>query len=233
MRHITCVLTALAAITLAGCAGNSGILAERGVTIERTAYGIPHITAPDAQSLAYGVAYAYAQDNLCMVADQLVTVRGMRSSTFGGKATGLLGRRYLPNEQIDLFIAAYMDDAALERAWSQTSAESQALARGYVAGYNRYLADQGPRLPEACKDKQWVKPMTLNEYRRMAEVTAVQAGIVALADGILGAQPPSLAPRPRNQVPRPSIWQMPLRQCALSACSTRLWAPTPGHLART
>ena len=39
------------------------------MTIERTTYGIPHITANDPESLAYGVAYAYAQDNVCMTAD--------------------------------------------------------------------------------------------------------------------------------------------------------------------
>jgi acyl-homoserine-lactone acylase len=51
-----------------------------------------------------------------------------------------------------------MDDAALERAWmGQTSAETQALARGYVAGYNRYLADQAPKLPEACRGQPWVQ----------------------------------------------------------------------------
>jgi acyl-homoserine-lactone acylase len=193
MRHTTGLLAALAAAALAGCASTPGALGERSVTIERTAYGVPHITAPDAQSLAYGVAYAYAQDNLCMTADQLVTARAQRSRHFGPKTTGLLGRRYLPNEQIDLFIAAHMDDAALERAWRQTSAETQALARGYVAGYNRYLADHGAQLPEACRGKPWVQPMTLAEYRRMAEITAVQAGAAALADGLLGAQPPQPA----------------------------------------
>ena len=74
-----------------------------------------------------------------------------------------------------------------------TSAETQALARGYVAGYNRYLADHGALLPEACRGKPWVQPMTVSEYRRMAEITAVQAGIAALADGMLGAQPPQPA----------------------------------------
>ena len=33
--------------------------------------------------------------------------------------------------------------------------------------------------------------MPLPQYRRMAEVVAVQAGIAALADGMLGAQPPA------------------------------------------
>ncbi|MDY0105986.1 MAG: penicillin acylase family protein, partial [Giesbergeria sp.] len=181
----------LAATLLAGCASAPGAVGDRSVTIERTAYGIPHITAQDPQALAYGVAYAYAQDNVCMTANQLVTVRGERSATFGGKTTGLLGRRYLPNEQIDLFIAAHMDDASLARQWGTTSAQAQAMERGYVAGYNRYLADHADRLPSACQGQPWVKPMTLAEYRRMGEITAVQAGIAALADGMLGAQPPA------------------------------------------
>ena len=136
------------------------------------------------------MAYAYAQDNVCMTADQLVTARGQRSSTFGAQTIGLLGRRYIPNAQIDLFMAAHMDDSMLERAWAQTSAETQALARGYVAGYNRLLADNAATLPEACQGKPWVQPMTMAQYRRMAEVVAVQAGTAALADGMLGAQPP-------------------------------------------
>lgn len=189
---IHATLTALAAAALlAGCASGPNAPGDRSVSITRTTFGIPHITANDPESLAYGVAYAYAQDNVCMTADQLVTARGQRSATFGGKTIGLLGRRYLPNEQIDLFTAAHMDDAALERAWRRTSAEAQALARGYVAGYNRFLADNATHLPAACAGKPWVKPMTLPEYRRMAEVVAVQAGIAALADGMLGAQPPA------------------------------------------
>ena len=188
---LSAVAAASAALFLSGCAVQPGAAGgDRSVTIQRTTYGIPHITARDPESLAYGVAYAYAQDNVCMTADTLVTVRGQRSSTFGPKTIGLLGRRYIPNEQIDLFMAAHMDDAALERAWSGTSAQTQAMARGYVAGYNRFLADNAARLPDACRDKPWMKPMALPEYRRMAEVVAVQAGIAALADGMLGAQPP-------------------------------------------
>jgi len=195
-RGLSMALTTLAAactaLFLAGCAGQPGAAGtDRSVTIERTTYGIPHITANDAESLAYGVAYAYAQDNVCMTADQLVTARGQRSSTFGAQTIGLLGRRYIPNAQIDLFMAAHMDDAMLERAWAKTSAETQALARGYVAGYNRFLVDNAATLPEACRGKPWVQPMTMAQYRRMAEVVAVQAGIAALADGMLGAQPPA------------------------------------------
>ena len=98
-----------------------------------------------------------------------------------------------PNEQIDLFIAAHMDDAALERAWAGASAESQAMARGAVAGYNRYLADQAGKLPTACNGQPWVKPMSMAEFRRQTELTAVQAATAALADAVLGAKPPAVA----------------------------------------
>jgi len=79
----------------------------------------------------------------------------------------------------------------LAKQWAATGAEAQTLARGYVAGYNRYLADNTGKLPAACNGQPWVKPMTLTDYRRMGELTAVQAGIAALADGLLGAQPPA------------------------------------------
>ncbi len=166
--------------------------APRTVTLERTTHGIAHITAPDLESMAYGVAYAHAQDNVCQTAQQLVTIRGERARFFGGgTASGQLGLRVLPNEQIDFFVAAHMDDAALARAWSQTSAEARRMAEAYVAGFNRYLADRGAALPAACAGQPWVRPMTLGDYRRLAELTSVQAGIAALADAMLGARPPA------------------------------------------
>jgi acyl-homoserine-lactone acylase len=183
---------ALATVALVTACATPGGGDTRTATVQRSANGVAHISAPDFETLAYGVAYAHAQDNVCQTAQQLVTVRGQRSTTFGPAARGLLGLRALPNEQIDLFIAAHMDDAKLERDWrAQASADAHALARGYVAGYNRFLADQAGKLPAACNAQPWLKPMTLTEYRRLAELTSVQAGIALLADGVLGAQPPA------------------------------------------
>jgi acyl-homoserine-lactone acylase len=131
---------ALAALVLVAACATPGGDGTRTATVQRTANGVAHISAPDFETLAYGVAYAHAQDNVCQTAQQLVTIRGQRSATFGPAARGLLGLRPLTNEQIDLFIAAHMDDAALERAWrAQASADAHAMARGYVAGYNRFL----------------------------------------------------------------------------------------------
>ncbi len=174
-------------------AAEAAATTQRAATVQRTANGVAHVSAPDFETLAYGMAYAHAQDNVCLTAQHLVTVRGERARTFGATASGLLGLRSLPNEIIDLFIAAHMDDAALARAAAAQSAASQALARGYVAGYNRYLAHNAGRLPPACNNAAWVKPMTAAEYLRINEITAVQAGIGALADAMLAAAPPKPA----------------------------------------
>jgi acyl-homoserine-lactone acylase len=180
----------LGALALSGCA--SAPAGPRWVEIQRTAFGVAHIRADDYESLAYGVAYAHAQDNVCQTADHLVTVRGERSRFFGPTATGRLGLRTLPNEQIDLFIRAHMDDAKLALAYTRMSREAQQMARGYVAGYNRYLADTGATgLPAACRNVAWVRSMTLIEYFRLAEQAMVQAGAGALADAILAARPPA------------------------------------------
>ena len=66
------------AALLAACASPPMGTDARTATIQRTAHGVPHITAGDPETLAYAMAYAYAQDNVCMTANQLVTVRGER-----------------------------------------------------------------------------------------------------------------------------------------------------------
>ena len=189
-RLLSATLGAVAAASLTACSLLPAAPAHR-VQIERTAWGIPHITASTYEGLAYGTAYAYAQDNVCLLAQQLVTVRGERSQYFGPTATGLLGLRTLPNAQIDLFIRSHMDDAALARANATLGPAAQAAIRGYVAGYNRYLQDTGPaRLPAECRGAAWVTPMTEGDLARVNEQFMVLAGVGALADAILAAAPP-------------------------------------------
>ena len=61
------------------------------VQIVRTTHGVPHVTAANMEMLSYGIAYAHAQDNVCLSADVMATVRGQRSKHFGPNATGVLG----------------------------------------------------------------------------------------------------------------------------------------------
>jgi len=183
----------MAACLLAACVSlgsPTGSLSHHTATIQRTANGIPHVSAPDLETLAYGLAFAHAQDNVCQTADQLVTVRGERSRWFGSESTAMLGRRPLSNEVIDFFIAGHMDDATLAHSAAGASSDVQALSRGYVAGYNRYIADHVGKLPAACNGKPWVRPMTLAEHLRLNEILMVQASSAALAGALVAAEPP-------------------------------------------
>ena len=53
------------------------------VQVLRTSYGIPHIQAGDWGSLGYGYGYAFAQDNVCVLAREVLTATGTQSKYFG------------------------------------------------------------------------------------------------------------------------------------------------------
>src|SRR4051812_33266847 len=97
--------TAVLAAAMAGPAAAAGLKAK----IVRTAYGIPHVSAADFAGLGFGAAYAYAQDNLCLLANEIVTVRGERSRYFGPEATTAVTFNTVRNLDSDTFFRAAID----------------------------------------------------------------------------------------------------------------------------
>ena len=197
----------LAALILAGCATAPITVDPRAVIVERTEFHVAHITAQNYEMLAYGTAYAHAEDHVCTTLDTLVTVRGERSLYFGAKAPGLLGLRTMPNAEIDLFVRMHMDDAALATVNAEASDDAKAAVRGYVAGFNRYLRDVGvDHLPAACRNAAWARPMTVADFHRLGELAMVQAGTALLADAILAARPPAAAATNTRSDAADSAW---------------------------
>ena len=82
MRRLL-IATAVAAVAVAPAAEAKPLEAK----IVRTKYGVPHITAKNIKSLAAGFAYAFAQDNICTIASEYVTVNAERSKFFGPDKT--------------------------------------------------------------------------------------------------------------------------------------------------
>ncbi|MCK0100620.1 penicillin acylase family protein [Qipengyuania sp. S6317L1] len=181
----------LASTALAGAAladDHSPYSAE----ITRTTHNIAHIDAGTWEGVGYGVAYAYAEDNICMLAEEFVSVRGERSLFFGPEGKNELGLRGADNLTSDIFFRSQIDLPALREGAQQTSTETQALMAGYVAGYNRFLYDNPvSTLPERCRDADWVRPITSDDMLRLTEKTMLLASSLALAGGIANAQPPS------------------------------------------
>lgn len=145
--------TAIALALAASCAPSPR---EYDVRIRRTTHGVPHIVASDRGSLAFGQGYAFAEDNACALADQIVKVRGERARFFG---------RGEDDAHVDSDFA-YRHLGLLERAdgaLSRQSEEVREMIRGYVAGYNALLEREPKRVPAPCRDQPWVRPLEERE----------------------------------------------------------------------
>jgi acyl-homoserine-lactone acylase len=226
----------LAALALAGCHGSS----ERGASggelpprfaaeLSRTSHGVVHVKAADFAGIGYGLAFAFAQDNICMLADSLLTVRGERSRYFGpdAHATAPRNGEYgaaldfidLRNEDSDFFFKAYLDLEQLRAGYAAGAPEIRQLLAGYAAGYNRYLRDNATRLPMACHDAPWVKPISVDDlYLMVAEKALHGSGEVFAASIVAAAQDlgnqSALPPAPRLAAPAAST---PMPTAALPA----------------
>jgi acyl-homoserine-lactone acylase len=145
LRH-SLLAGGLAALLLAPAA-EADARKRTEATITRTTYGIPHIKAETWQGVGYGVAYAYAEDNLCLLAEEFATVAGERSRHFGPEAKATLGFDQVDNLSSDVFFRAVIDVAALRESAKTLTPRARDLMAGYVAGYNRFLKDAGGLFP--------------------------------------------------------------------------------------
>ncbi len=167
--------------------------------IRRTAHGVAHIKANDEAGLGFGVALAYAQDNFCVLANEFVTVSGERSKYFGAdNVVTLLGGRTVTSLQTDYYYRLINDPASVATQWEQQPAPMRALIDGYVAGYNRYLADTGAAgLAADCRNGAWVRPVTTDDMIRLLRRYAAEGGAAQFIAGIVAAAPPGVAPAAR------------------------------------
>jgi acyl-homoserine-lactone acylase len=153
------------------------------VTIRRTSYGIPHISANDLGSLGFGQGYALAQDHGCTLADQILKVRGERARFFGAG----------PNEAHLKSDFAYRALDLVERArtgFASQPEDTRQLVQGYVDGFNHFLASPAAaELP--CAGQPWLRPLRVEELAAYhLNVTLTGSGS-RLIDAIAAAQPPS------------------------------------------
>ncbi len=161
--------------------------------IRRASYGVPHITATSFASLGFGNGHVQAEDNICVIAEKIVTVDAKRSLYFGGTDA---------NVRSDLFFQKARDDGVVERFLAGTpdgvhapSRDAHDLVRGFAAGYNNYLRRTGvagltdPR----CAGTPWVRQISELDLWRTTWASMVRAGSRALLDGIVAAAPPAAA----------------------------------------
>ncbi|MBW2161323.1 MAG: penicillin acylase family protein [Deltaproteobacteria bacterium] len=157
--------------------------------IVTTEFGIPHITADDWGSLGYGTAYAYAQQNYCVLMKEVVRANG-ESLRWLGEAEGNLAN--------DLVYTFFNTDEFIENEFLGDLDDTlRALARGYASGLNRYLEETGVENlaegPEGCRGADWVRPVTEIDLGKVYWKLMVRAGIGSLARLILEADAPVMS----------------------------------------
>ena len=150
--------------------------------IRRTSHGIPHITAKDYGSLGFGEGYAFAQDHLCSLADQVVKVRGERAKYFGAGENN----RHLNSDLTFRALGIYEQAREMLQTMNK---EQHEMVDGYVAGYNQYLSEvTATGVKGWCSGKEWVFAITAED------LMAYQQGVVVtttnFAEMIATAMPP-------------------------------------------
>src|SRR5690606_12973922 len=140
-----------------------------------TNYGVPYVKADNLESLGFGVGYAFAQDNLCILADQIVKFNSKRSFYFGPDAVPGSGDSENLLTDFGFLTLGIRDNA--EVGFEQISEKAQALLTGYAAGYNKYInetpeADMDP----TCAGQPWVQDITPIDLMTYAQGVALLPG---------------------------------------------------------
>lgn len=152
------------------------------VEIRWTQYGIPHIRATDERGLGYGIGYAYARDNACLLLEEAMTARGERARYLGEQGVNSAG---LPNLASDVLFGWVNDAAAVRRFDRAQPASMTDRLDGYVAGFNRYL--QAPATPLGCANEPWAKPLVREDLIRLTRRLLVEGGLGQFGEGFAAA----------------------------------------------
>jgi acyl-homoserine-lactone acylase len=205
------VAAILAATMVQACTG-AAAAAPDSARIVRTADGIPHVTADSWAGAGFGEGYAFAEDDLCVFANDVVTLDAQRSRWFGpdARVSDPAADVDTTNLASDFFYARINASGIVARLLAGTagspapSARSQQLVRGYAAGYDAYLRHVGGPAgitDPACHGAPWVRPITaLDVWRRLYQLSLLTTDVSYLAD-MVAAAPPAHADAATSSVP--------------------------------
>jgi acyl-homoserine-lactone acylase len=181
-RGILAAVTALTVLAapVAAQAAKKNYRAE----VRRTTGGWAHVKAGNYGSLGFGYGFAYAQDQLCELADIMVTVNAQRSRYFGPEDGNL---------ESDFFYQRIKDMRTVQKLVRRKAPHGPSkvvreTVKGFVAGFNAYL--KRTARPDA-RCRRYVRPITaLDMYRRFYQL-GLRASSGNFRNEIVAAEPPS------------------------------------------
>jgi acyl-homoserine-lactone acylase len=118
------------------------------ITIARDSFGVPHIFAPTDPEVAYGIAWAHAEDDFTTIQTLLLTGKGQLSTYLGKKGA-----------PIDFVVGLLNTKAIVQAQIGQMDPKFLALVKGYIMGLEAYASAH----PNEVLNKH-VFPISVEEY---------------------------------------------------------------------
>lgn len=148
------------------------------ITIARDSFGVPHIFAPTDPEVAYGVAWAHAEDDFKTIQTLMLTGKG--------KLSTYLGKKGAP---VDFVVGLLNTKAMVQAQIGQMDPKFIALVKGYLMGLEAYAKAH----PKEILNKN-VFPITIEEYLSATVFSvAVFCGVDKTLPKILNGTIPQLA----------------------------------------
>ncbi len=127
---------------------NPPIIRTDKISIARDAYGVPHIFAPTDPEVAYGLAWAHAEDDFTTIQTLILTGQG--------KISTYLGKKGAP---IDFVFGLLNTKATVHAQMDQFDPKMIQLVKGYLLGLEAYAKAH----PEKVLNKH-VFPISIEDY---------------------------------------------------------------------
>lgn len=127
---------------------NHPVIDVSKITIARDSFGVPHIFAPTDPEVAYGIAWAHAEDDFTTIQTLMLTGKG--------KLSTYLGKKGAP---IDFVVGLLNTKAIVQAQIGQMDPKFLALVKGYLMGLEAY----GNAHPNEILNKH-VFPISVEEY---------------------------------------------------------------------
>lgn len=118
------------------------------ITIARDSFGIPHIFAPTDPEVAYGLAWAHAEDDFNSLQEIIWPIKGLMGKALGKK--GAAG---------DYAVALFRCKEITKERWNTLTPAFLRLAAGYVQGVNDYA-----KTHKSAVKVKGTFPITVEDY---------------------------------------------------------------------
>lgn len=153
------------------------------IDIVRDSFGVPHIFAKTDAEVAYGLAYAHAEDDFKSMQEIFLPVKGLMGKHFGRKGAGG-----------DYVFELFRIKQLVNERWNTLTPEFLKLISGYVQGVNSYAKNHPEELlfPE-------LKSITEKEYIAASTLALIAFNGVENAAGAIFSNSVPMAPELNNK----------------------------------